>query len=377
MSKLPTHSVYTKNGRSSKIPIRMHRFHCKGFSHHIQTTLVGVICITLLGLTNAAEKSIPVVECSRQPSQAFHFTKLHPYDFEFISKSDHVTKNHPNVFELETLGSGGYELKITDTHVLNQPAGPITFFLKLPYPWYRTTQAIIGFVFAILTLFFLLARWLLRRQKDKLWEQRLELERRLSMETAAKEAQIRALRQQINSHLLFNSLNFISNSLTDSPSVKESVDRLANFLRHTLEDKNSRLIKLEEEIEFVSQYLAIEHQTSKEDFEITFSIEPKTKSLKVPGLILQPIVENALKYAEQSENGSKIIHVSSNIRNKALVIAVKNSGQWKTKTDEQTPIGLKNVEERLKLQFGGAANLKWENVPDKQFVVVKLILPMA
>lgn len=298
------------------------------------------------------------------------------FDFKLQSHRSFQITNFDGAFESHTLLPGQYTLQVIARDALHRVAKPITLNFRILSPWYATWIAILIYIALGIALFALVLRWRLNVQKDKLWMERVEMERRLQIDSSAKEAQIQALRLQINPHFLFNSLNFISNSLKDNIKVKESVDRLAAFLKHALEARNSQLISLQEEIQAIHQYLAIEHQKSGGIVDVTFDIEPESASILVPGLIIQPIVENALKYGETDTGGQKKISLTAYIEDKLLVVSVSNTGSWRNASTDRTPIGLKNVEQRLKLQYGETAQLEIIKAKEQNRVSVLLKIPI-
>jgi signal transduction histidine kinase len=166
-------------------------------------------------------------------------------------------------------------------------------------------------------------------------------------------AQLRALHSQINPHFLFNSLNSVSALILDGrvQPADEMVTKLARFLRLGLAADPTEKIPLASEIELQRTYLEIE-QLRYSDLDIAFSIPPELDEAKVPALILQPIVENAVKYGVAGAPPPASIRVNARTEGARLVLEVIDSGKGKPKSPGGAQIGLANVLQRLRLIYG-------------------------
>ncbi len=298
------------------------------------------------------------------------------YLFELESKHSTSIVRKDGYLELPALNPGYYRMNVTATDAIGRESQPIHLKFRILPPWYLSLKAFIFYIVSGFILIFLFVKWRLERQKDRLWAERLENERKLQLETAAKDAQLQALRLQINPHFLFNSLNFISRSLEKNPSAKQSIERLANFLKHALDERSSQMIPFSSELESIQQYLEIESSKSDRKLEIEYHVHPETLELLVPGLIVQPIVENALKYGEPNSDGIIKVDLLAQVDESIFKITIRNSGQWKETVTGRTPIGMKNVEKRLQLQYGGNAAVSFENQIETQTVEVQLSIPV-
>ena len=166
-------------------------------------------------------------------------------------------------------------------------------------------------------------------------------------------AQLRALHSQINPHFLFNSLNSVSALILDKDSEKadEMVVKLARFLRLGLAADPTRKIPLELEIELQRTYLEIE-QLRFPDLRIDVSMDAALKDALVPSLILQPIIENAVKYGVSEAPPPAAISVKAQAVGQKLVLEVVDSGKGRGSPAAGAGIGLANVRERLALLYG-------------------------
>jgi len=190
---------------------------------------------------------------------------------------------------------------------------------------------------------------LLKLTSDK----QLEQLKRVRAESVAHEAQLKMLRYQLNPHFLFNTLNAISALVQVKESAKANtmIVQLSSFLRYSLDNDPIQMVSLREEIDALKLYLYIEQTRFADRLRLEFHVAEDSEQIKVPSLILQPLVENAIKYAvAPSETGGKI-SVSATIEDQFLMVEIVDTGPGiDASNDQRTPvgIGLKNTEERLK-----------------------------
>ncbi len=182
-----------------------------------------------------------------------------------------------------------------------------------------------------------------------------EESRRLSAESAAREAQLRMLRYQLNPHFLFNTLNAINAHvrLDENDQAGEMIQNLSRFLRHTLEQDSIEDIPLVQELDSLKLYLNIEQARFGDRLSLDYDIDPQTLDALVPSLILQPVVENAMKYAvDPSETGASV-EIRSSVRDGMLELLVLDSGPGMPDEKERRErgIGLRNTLERLRALY--------------------------
>jgi len=195
------------------------------------------------------------------------------------------------------------------------------------------------------------------------------------MEAHLREAQLRALEGQVNPHFLFNSLNTIRGMIVENPdTAQDMVTRLANILRYNLEREKGSTAPLEREMEIVTDYLAIESIRFDDRLTVRLEIQPAAAQARVPSMLMQTLVENAVKHGigTRTEGGEIVIRAS--IRNGALAMEIVNSGQLSAPSEGSTQIGLANARERLRLLYGEKASLRLEN-RDAGTVVALVSIP--
>jgi len=172
-----------------------------------------------------------------------------------------------------------------------------------------------------------------------------------SLKTQLAHAQLKALKMQLQPHFLFNTLHSISSLVLEEPQKANSmIARLGDFLRLTLENSNQQLINLKEETEFLRCYLEIEQVRFGERLTVAFQLEPQTLSARVPHLILQPVVENAIQHAIAPRATRGYINIEAKRLNNVLRLEVRDNGPG-IPSNEISPgaegVGLSNVRARL------------------------------
>jgi two-component system, LytTR family, sensor kinase len=187
-------------------------------------------------------------------------------------------------------------------------------------------------------------------------------------------AQLQALQAQLRPHFLFNTLNTIAGLVHKAPDKADAVlTMLSDLLRSSLESSTETQVPLAREMEFVQKYLAIMRVRYEDRVESDVQIAPDTVTALVPTLLLQPIVENAIKYGiEPNPNGGKI-HIESRRDGNALCLTVTNTGAG-FRGDEEVAegIGLSNTRARLRELFGKSASISFSNTDG---VMVQITIP--
>jgi hypothetical protein len=193
---------------------------------------------------------------------------------------------------------------------------------------------------------------------------------------AAREAQIRALRYQINPHFLFNTLNSLSTLVLDRRTAdsEQMIDRLSAFLRTALDDNPADETTLATEIANQRLYLEIE-QARYPELTVDLDIEAGTEQALVPIFLLQPLVENAVKYGRFNAGHPMRISISARRRWEWLEVAVINDAP-ETVRSRGMGLGLSNVRERLRLRYGKEFELNAGPAAGSTFEV-RLSLPLT
>jgi LytS/YehU family sensor histidine kinase len=198
------------------------------------------------------------------------------------------------------------------------------------------------------------------------YERTRERELRASqLEGQLARAQLRALEMQLRPHFLFNTLNAVSELIhTDPRAADRMVARLGDMLRATLEGEGDGEVSLRRELEYLDRYLDIERMRFRDTLRVDVETDPEALDAAVPGLILQPIVENALRHGVGSRPGPGRIEIHAARENGRLVIHVRDDGPGLpngTPPAEGTGIGLDNTRARIEQLYGPEARLELRN----------------
>lgn len=211
------------------------------------------------------------------------------------------------------------------------------------------------------------------------WTLQDERERVARAEAALAEAQLRALRYQLNPHFLFNALNAVSTLIVErrNREAEVMVSRLAEVLRVVLEGSAAAEVPLSTELDFIRQYLDIEQVRFGERLDVRYEVAPEVLTASVPSLILQPLVENAIRHAIAKRKDGGWIHIRAYPRASILHLAVADSGPGHPvrASLHRRGIGLSNTAERLAHLYGDKAALQLAPSSDGTLVAM-ITLPM-
>jgi hypothetical protein len=187
-------------------------------------------------------------------------------------------------------------------------------------------------------------------------------EREVQMQLAVREAELRALESQINPHFLFNCLNSIRALVVENPPrAQDMLTRFANILRHNLQRDHTHTAALGSEVEIASDYLALEAVRFEERLRVRLEIDPAAAGIPVPTMLLQTLVENAVKHGIASELGGGDLIIRASREGGLLLLEVENTGHLSESKAGGKPVGLANARERLRLLYGERASLQLKN----------------
>jgi hypothetical protein len=222
----------------------------------------------------------------------------------------------------------------------------------------------------------------LEREQERI--ERVRTEGRLSSQLV--EAELRALRSQINPHFLFNSLNTIASLVASEPDKAEKITvRLSSIFRYVLTHSDRPFTSLGEEMEFLRTFLEIEQIRFGERLAVTFDIDPASAPISIPSLILQPLVENAIKHGIAPKIGKSHLTIRAVSRGDFVQIDIEDDGiglrskegasPMKNRMTNGTGIGLQNIRERLSTLYGTMARI---DLADQQSAGVRatIVLPV-
>jgi two-component system LytT family sensor kinase len=219
-------------------------------------------------------------------------------------------------------------------------------------------RSLLGYVWYFASAFYLLLAWSGLYVGIKLAQQlQQQKETALRSANAAHAAQLRMLRYQLTQHFLFNTLNAISTLVMDDrrDTAHRMICSLSSFLRHSLESDPEQSVTLAEELEALELYLDIERLRFGDRLSVVLDIEPAAYAALVPGLILQPLVENAIKYTlSSSDAGGRVVLLARRDAD-MLDLHVRDDGPGFAATATYARgagVGLANTRERLRVIYG-------------------------
>ncbi len=229
-----------------------------------------------------------------------------------------------------------------------------------PFSFWQAFQrlSVVEFHVDLLTYWILIGIWHLREINRRYLERERESARLAlrssQIETKLAQAQLDALKMQLHPHFLFNTLNSISVLMRDDVKTADKMlVRLSELLRVALKSESAQEVSLKDELEFLHGYLEIEQTRFEDRLTVDFEIENETLDAQIPNLILQPLVENAIRHgiAPLAEAGK--ILIESRRENGFIYLSVSDNGAGLRESVKiQNGIGLKNTQERLEKLYG-------------------------
>lgn len=214
-----------------------------------------------------------------------------------------------------------------------------------------------------------------------------QADRLLRLETQATSAQLAMLRYQLNPHFLFNTLNSISTLvlLKQTEPANAMLTRLSSFLRHTLETEPGGKVTLAQEVETLKLYLDIERMRFEERLRTEFTIDPGAEKACLPSMLLQPLVENAVKYAVSAQEEGARITLSASLVGQRLRVSISDTGPGlsgkgvppplpasitNAGKHKSTGVGLANIRDRLAQGYGDDHLFEIRNPAEGGFTVI-------
>lgn len=207
-----------------------------------------------------------------------------------------------------------------------------------------------------------------RIEKSETEKQRAEIS------AISREAELYKLRQQLQPHFLFNSLNSINALIgTSATEARKMLQQLGEFLRATLKKEDQQWVRLQDELRIIELYLDIEKVRFGNRLSTAINLQPATGEAGIPSMLLQPLVENAIKFGLYDTTGSTEITIHARLEDGLLLITVENPFDENTATaGNGTGFGLSSVQRRLFLLFGRNDLLKTESKENTFMVTVKI-----
>jgi sensor histidine kinase YesM len=199
--------------------------------------------------------------------------------------------------------------------------------------------------------------------------------KKVRLETMIKELELKTIKSQINPHFIFNALNSIRALVDEDPQrARQAITELSNILRSSIQVDKVEITSLEKELDIVKDYLALEYIRFADRLKVVYEVDSNTLSHQIPPMMLQTLVENAIKHGLSKQPGDCTIKIISNVENDKLVLIVQNTGLLQQA--EKDGFGLQSTRERLNILYRGQAIFEiFQCAPNE--VTAKLVIPIS
>ncbi|MEN9382089.1 MAG: hypothetical protein RI940_970 [Bacteroidota bacterium] len=198
--------------------------------------------------------------------------------------------------------------------------------------------------------------------------------KKIKLETLIKELELKTIKSQINPHFIFNALNSIRALVDEDPQrSRQAITELSNILRSSIHSNKVEVTSLEKELAIVQDYLALEYIRFADRLKIIYDIDPATLQNQLPPMMLQTLVENAIKHGLGKQPGDCTIKIVSKFEHNKLELKVINTGLLKP--SENDGFGLQSTRERLNILYQGEALFEIFQCEQNQ-VTAKLVIPI-
>jgi two-component system, LytTR family, sensor kinase len=235
---------------------------------------------------------------------------------------------------------------------------------------YWGTLINISFIISLWLLIYIAWHYIDKNRKDQLDKLRLE--------GVVKSLELKTIKSHINPHFIFNALNSIRALVDENPArARTAITELSNILRSSLQADKLETVPLEQELDIVQDYLALEHMRFEERLKIEMHIDPDTLKQPIPPMMLQNLVENAIKHGISKDVNGGIIIIRSYFKDNHHEVVVQNTGNLQSlKTGNTNGFGLKSTQDRLNLLYQKKAQFEIEE-KNGNMVQSKIIMPVA
>jgi sensor histidine kinase YesM len=226
----------------------------------------------------------------------------------------------------------------------------------------------LSFIYLVWSLIYFLVYFIENYRKEEI--------KNLRYEASMNEIELNKLKSQLNPHFMFNAMNSIRALIDEKPDkAKQALTQFSNVLRNTLQMGKTKFVPFSQELQLVKDYLDIESIRYEERLQVTYNIDPASNSFEIPPMMLQTLVENAIKHGVSKIAKGGYIIISSKVKNESLFITIKNTGKLeKTELENTKGYGINNTMQRLNLLYGNSALFKIEQSKEDE-VTCTLVIP--
>ena len=198
----------------------------------------------------------------------------------------------------------------------------------------------------------------------------------LQLEALVKELELKTIKAHINPHFIFNALNSIRALIDEEPSrARRAITELSNILRSSLKAEKGETVTFNEELKIVKDYLALENMRFEDRLQVVYEIDEDTLEQQVPPMMLQTLVENAIKHGISKQMGGGVVKIISEFEHGYHLLTVQNTGQLVNGRSNEG-FGISSTQDRLGLLYGDKAKFEIRQI-DKTLVEAKVMIPVT
>jgi sensor histidine kinase YesM len=236
--------------------------------------------------------------------------------------------------------------------------------------WNKAIRTSIGFFLILLIWNFIYFTY---HYVEKTRTEKLD---KIRLETLVKELELKTIKSHINPHFIFNALNSIRALVDENPErARTAITELSNILRSSMQAEKLETAPLERELNIVKDYLELEHIRFEDRLQVEYDIDEETLDQQVPPMMLQTLVENAIKHGISKQVSGGLIKITSDFRNNHHELTVQNTGTIES-TNNTEGFGIVSTQNRLKLLYGNKAGFALKNV-NGNMVEAKVTMPVS
>jgi len=197
----------------------------------------------------------------------------------------------------------------------------------------------------------------------------------LQLEKLVKELELKTIKAHINPHFIFNSLNSIRALIDENPSrARKAITELSNILRSSMSAEKGETVSFDQELKIVKDYLALENMRFEDRLQVLYEVDDHTLKQQVPPMMLQTLVENAIKHGISKQIKGGMVKVSSDLKDQCHILTVQNTGFLNGSSNKQG-FGIASTQDRLHLLYGNKASFEIKQL-DASIVEAKVIIPV-
>lgn len=226
----------------------------------------------------------------------------------------------------------------------------------------------LSFIYLVWSLIYFLVNFIENYRKEEI--------KNLRYEASMNEIELNKLKSQLNPHFMFNAMNSIRALIDENPDkAKQALTQFSNILRNALQMGKTKLVPFSQELQLVKDYLDVESIRYEERLQVSYNLDAASNDFDIPPMMLQTIVENAIKHGISKVAKGGFINISSKVEKDRLIISIKNTGKLNfSEINNSKGYGVNNTQHRLSLLYGENASFKIQQSIENE-VTCTLIIP--